>query len=273
MFMSIRRVLSPSDIGDGVFEFGNIDNSPIGQITPAKGSFTQFNWAKGADVASADALTLGNDGNYFDITGTTTITSIGTLKVGIIVCLHFDDILTLTHNATDLILPSGENITTAVGDEAIFIEYATGKWRCIVYTRADETPGSPFYRDGTTIRQRNSTDATQLPKVESETKTDDYTITTDDLGKSLRMNAATAKTFTFPSVGATEDGARLTISKVGSGKLTLQMVDSDKVHDSSAAGTIYNDQSSEIWATITLEYCDATTTWNIIGAAGTWITT
>src|SRR5574343_1836492 len=33
-------------------------------------------WAKGADVASANALALGTDGNYFDITGTTTITSI-----------------------------------------------------------------------------------------------------------------------------------------------------------------------------------------------------
>ena len=27
---------------------------------------------KGADVASADEITLGTDGNYFDVTGTTT---------------------------------------------------------------------------------------------------------------------------------------------------------------------------------------------------------
>ena len=104
-------------------------------------------------------------------------------------------------------------------------------------------------------------------------KTDDYTITPNDLWKSVRMNAATAKTFTFPSVGTSEDGSQITIEKIGAGKLTLQMVDSDKVHDSSAAGTIYNDQSSETWATITLEYCDATTTWNIISAVGTWTTT
>jgi len=97
----------------------------------------QVHWSKGADVASANALVLGVDGNYFDITGTTAILSIGTLGVGTFVILHFDDALTLTHNATDLVLPGGANITTAAGDEAVFVEYATGDWRCVVYTKAD----------------------------------------------------------------------------------------------------------------------------------------
>jgi len=96
----------------------------------------QVRWAKGADVASANALTLGTDGNYFDITGTTAITSIGTLGIGTLVCLHFDGILTFTHHGTDLILPGAANITTAAGDEAILIEYASGDWRCINYTKA-----------------------------------------------------------------------------------------------------------------------------------------
>lgn len=97
-------------------------------------------WAKGADVASATALTLGTDGNYFDITGTTTITSIGTLGVGTQVKLHFDGALTLTHHATDLVLPGGANITTAAGDEAEFVEYATDDWRCTSYVPAAFVP-------------------------------------------------------------------------------------------------------------------------------------
>lgn len=108
-------------------------------VTGAQTNSAIVKWSKGADVASANALTLGTDGNYFDITGTTAITSIGTLGVGTVVKLHFDGALTLTHHATDLILPGGANITTAAGDEAEFVEYASGDWRCTYYTRADGT--------------------------------------------------------------------------------------------------------------------------------------
>ena len=88
-------------------------------------------WAKGGDRASASALSLGNDGNYFDVTGTTTITSIGTKGIGFVAVLHFDGVVTLTHHATNLILPKGNNIKTAAGDEFIFIEYAIGNWRLV----------------------------------------------------------------------------------------------------------------------------------------------
>ena len=97
----------------------------------------QIQWSQGADVASATALAVLTDGNYFDVTGTTTITSINTTGgVGTLIKLHFDGALTLTHDATDLILPGGANITTAAGDEAEFIEYATGDYRCTNYSKA-----------------------------------------------------------------------------------------------------------------------------------------
>lgn len=100
-----------------------------------------FNQRKGADIASAGALTIGKDGNAFDITGTTSITSISTSGViGTMVTLQFDGALTLTHHATDLILPGATNIVTAAGDEAIFIEYASGDWRCVIYKRASDSP-------------------------------------------------------------------------------------------------------------------------------------
>ena len=136
-------------IGDGaanheIAMLSNVLMNIVEDTTPQLGGVLdsnahQIGWSKGADVASANALTLGTDGNYFDITGTTAITSIGTLGIGTVVLLHFDGILTLTHNATDLILPSGANITTAAGDEGMFVEYASGDWRCISYTRADGT--------------------------------------------------------------------------------------------------------------------------------------
>jgi len=87
----------------------------------------------GSNVASAGAMTLGS-GNIFNITGVTTINTIATKDIGTPIILQFDGILQLTHSA-DLVLPGGANITTAVGDIAIFYEYAAGDWRCISYQK------------------------------------------------------------------------------------------------------------------------------------------
>jgi hypothetical protein len=95
-----------------------------------------FIQAKGADIASDTALTLGKDGNQFDVTGTTTITSIATQGIGSYVTLHFDGVLTFTHHSTNLILPGAANITTAAGDIAVMYEYASADWRCVSYTKA-----------------------------------------------------------------------------------------------------------------------------------------
>lgn len=129
------------DTSNGILKQRNSANNAWVNIYKFNGTTgLQFSWRKGADIASASALTLGVDGNYFDVTGTTAITSIGTTgTIGTVIKLHFDGALTLTHHATDLILPGGENISTAAGDEAEFIEYAAGDWRCTSYTKADGT--------------------------------------------------------------------------------------------------------------------------------------
>jgi len=110
----------------------------------------------------------------------------------------------------------------------------------------------------------------QAYKMEVSTKTDDYVVTTADLGKSLRLNSAADKNFTLPSMASAEDGARLTFIKQGTGKMTITAVDSDTIDDSSAAGTIY---TTTLYATITLEYVDGMTRWVIISANGTFTTT
>ena len=80
-------------------------------------------WEKGADVASAGTVSLG-EGSLFHITGTTTITDIdfATAKNGRSAWLIFDGALTLTHNSTTLVLPGGANITTAAGDMAYVVQ-------------------------------------------------------------------------------------------------------------------------------------------------------
>jgi hypothetical protein len=119
-------------------------------------------WSKGADVASANALPLITDGNYFDVTGTTNITSMASMGVGTWIGLQFDGALTLTHNATDLILPGAANITTAAGDEAIFVEYASGDWRCVSYMRAAGL-ANPKVTSAYTALASTSTDIGSIP--------------------------------------------------------------------------------------------------------------
>jgi hypothetical protein len=92
---------------------------------------------KGSDIASATTTDIGAvEGLMHDITGTTTITGLGTVRAGILKALKFEGALTLTHNATSLILPGAANITTADGDVGIFISEGSGNWRCLGYMKA-----------------------------------------------------------------------------------------------------------------------------------------
>jgi hypothetical protein len=55
--------------------------------------------------------------------------------------LTFAGVLTLTHNATSLILPNnGSNIVTAAGDCAIAVALGSGNWRVVSYQAASGTP-------------------------------------------------------------------------------------------------------------------------------------
>ena len=91
-------------------------------------------------LASAGSLNLGAvvTGDVITITGTTTITSFGTIDAGIERTLIFSGALTLTHNSTSLILPTGANITTVAGDVFSFRSEGSGNWRCTGSSR--DTP-------------------------------------------------------------------------------------------------------------------------------------
>jgi hypothetical protein len=104
---------------------------------------TQHIWIPptGGDIrslASASAVDLGvAEQSAITISGTTTITSFGSsAPKGAIKFLTFSGVLTLTYNATSLIVPGAANIATAAGDTAIVEHLGSGNWRVIVYQRA-----------------------------------------------------------------------------------------------------------------------------------------
>lgn len=91
----------------------------------------------GTDMLSAATLNLANaTGVVVNVTGTTTITSLGTVNSGAQRTLVFAGALILTHHATNLILPGAANITTAAGDVAVFRSKGAGNWVCVGYQRA-----------------------------------------------------------------------------------------------------------------------------------------
>ena len=119
----------------------------VGDTSPQLGgdldcNGAQIQWSKGADVASNSALAVLTDGNYFDVTGTTTVTSINTTGgAGTLIKLHFDGVVTLTHHSSDLILAGAANFTTEAGDELEFVEYASGDYRMTGWSLAGTAPG------------------------------------------------------------------------------------------------------------------------------------
>lgn len=99
-----------------------------------------LNEAKGSDIASATTTDIGAAvGNFVHVTGTTTITGLGTVQAGTRRIVKFTGALTLTHNATSLILPGGANITTVAGDCAMFISLGSGNWICVNYQKVSQT--------------------------------------------------------------------------------------------------------------------------------------
>ena len=83
---------------------------------------------KGADVAATAALPILTD-DYFDVTGTTTITSIKQRPAGWEVTCQFDATLTITHHATSMILAGGADLEVGAGDTVTFRSEGSGNYR------------------------------------------------------------------------------------------------------------------------------------------------
>jgi len=94
---------------------------------------------KGGDIASASPTVIDTDGDYFDVTGTTSFAAF-TVAANRHFVLQFDGALTMTHHATNLDLPGEANITTAAGDVAEFFSTGADTVQCLNYTKASGKP-------------------------------------------------------------------------------------------------------------------------------------
>ena len=91
------------------------------------------------------------------VTGTTGITSFGSgaSASAPVYLVQFQGVLTLTYNATSMILLGGGNITTAAGDVALMQYLGSGDWEMLTYQRATGQPlvssGSTFHSQAFTV--------------------------------------------------------------------------------------------------------------------------
>jgi hypothetical protein len=154
----------------------------------------QLRTIQATDEASATTTDLGAiEGNYVSITGTTTITGLGTVAAGVTVTATFAGILTLTHNGTSLILPTAANITTAAGDSAVFVSLGSGNWRCVAYTRADGTALAGSGGGGTT--QEYIPASAMVPRVTNGAAIGSQELATNDVNEEYLLFDSTTEEF------------------------------------------------------------------------------
>lgn len=147
--------------GNMVFSITPTFTTPVlGAATGTSLVVSSFiNEAKGADIVSATTTDIGAaTGNYINVTGTTTITGLGTVQAGTRRIVNFNASLTLTYNASSLILPGSANITTAAGDTATFVSLGAGNWVCTEYQRRS---GAALVASATAYQRSTAVTGTQ----------------------------------------------------------------------------------------------------------------
>lgn len=200
-----------------------------GSITTAKlaaNAATVAKLAYGAwsNVASAATVDLGaQTTRNIVITGTTTIMSFGSTATAdnAPFFVRFAAALTLTYNASTLIIPGAANITTAAGDFAIIVQETTGNWRVVEYIRAAMTG----LVAGTSANNLVQLDASaKIPAIDGSQITglikDGSSIaTTSGTSKELGSIPSTARRVVLILNGVSTNGTSGIDIRVGSGSL------------------------------------------------------
>lgn len=116
-------------------------------------------------IAAATTTNLGGaQSPIVQVTGSgVTIGSFGTLATlyAPVVQLTFAGSNTITYNATSLITPSGQSISTAPGDSATLVYLGSGNWRIVSYSTSYSTPNIGSV-SGLTIANNSGTPNTKI---------------------------------------------------------------------------------------------------------------
>ena len=85
--------------------------------------------AQGADLASAASVTIGADGNIFNLTGSVPVAALSTRPINTLAVLVCVAGVTFTFNAVSLILAPGTDAILGPGDVLAFLSLGGGNWK------------------------------------------------------------------------------------------------------------------------------------------------
>ena len=105
-----------------------------------------LNWRHGGVLPSQSSVSLTDKFNYFDISGSTNITTFSknSVEAGFLVRVTFTSAGgMLVYKSDSFILPGSASITWAAGDTAVFVNLdGSGSWKCIDYTLHSLAPSA-----------------------------------------------------------------------------------------------------------------------------------
>lgn len=213
-------------------------------------SITRNLYAIGADVAAAATLDL----NAFDteavrVTGTATITSLGTCPAGFLREVRFAGVCTITHSAS-LLLPGSANIVTAANDILTFRSLGSGNWIMVSRTQVTTAIIAGVNNNRAAVWSTANARWEQGDDVEDSrgnvrdipinVQNAAYTFALADRGRCVQKNNTTAYTWTIPLESTTNfpNGSTIEIQNdSGTGAVTISPAGGVTLLDGATSGS------------------------------------
>jgi len=141
MAANISSVLSDWSVTPGSNQPDGTDTADLdAEFQAIQAAVRKYVRAIGADIASGATVNLANaTGEFVSVTGTTGITSFGTVGAGMRFIIRFVSSLTITHNATSLICPGGADLVVRANDIIWLESIGIGEWRILSYMPVQTT--------------------------------------------------------------------------------------------------------------------------------------
>lgn len=98
------------------------------------------NWSQAVPIPTISSLSVATaTGNFIDLTGTNTVTSLGVVSAGALRLIRMSGVAPILSSASQTV-PGSTTITSAPNDMALAVSLGSGNWQWGIYQKADGSP-------------------------------------------------------------------------------------------------------------------------------------